>query len=261
MKIHRLSVTFNDRKVDFTAPFPRLARVKHRYEMDGKSILEWNGWKLMVDSPEYPIAQQEIDAKTHNPPQPISVPSVVKGVVLGQDGHCTMPCAWQKFHLQVIAKHVRSQMPGASPDTLYNKAIQVWTSGMRSNGFLTNKTGTNDRNNCITRPFPDREMLSVEPIFTGGNTILLLEDRRRITGGHDAYPVRCFSSTATPPLIQDVNIYNDPRILWLTLETRIFVAPDKREIRQGGQAGIYRFPYFILGENSDVVWIPFDRVA
>ena len=238
-----------------TAPsseFPKFAKLKHRFQVDGQSILEHNGFPL------YPL----------RPDGQVGVPSVIRSVTPTQADYCLFTREWQRYSFFLLKKLVKKQKPLLTEFEVIALAKKIFASGYRGNAFQSNKRGTFDpktgkpqRHDWINGTGEDLQDIGLQPIFTGGNVVQVIGDKVKKAGLY-YYPVKCFNGSIPPPSPADVNWENHPElVLWGTIETRIQINGDQREIRPFGFSGITGFPYFVIVENSDVCYIEDNRIS
>jgi hypothetical protein len=221
----------------------KYAKLKHRFQVDGKSLLEHAGKPLYPESPNYDIG----------------VPSVIRAYTPTQADFCYMNKSWQEFSFGLIKRHiqdVRPLWPQKDIDTIGRK---MFYSMYRDNAFQSNKRGTWTRRDWINQTNMDQEDIGLQPIFTGGNIVTLVGEKI-YKGGTYYYPVHCFDGNKPPP---DIDHAWDNRleygIMWATIETRIRTENNHREIRPFSFSGIDRVPFFVIVRDANVCYLNVDR--
>mgnify|MGYP001605635660 CR=1 FL=1 len=233
-----------------TLPF--YARLKHRFEVDGKSQLEWN-------SPFKSIMPEQTQAEK-NAGRPIGIPSVIRAVTPTQDDYCPMSCAWQWFSYNLILQHIKEQKPEyPNADQL---AKNVFRYMYRADSFQSNKRGTvskepkHIRHDCVNGTNADKDVIGLQPVFTGGNIVKVLGNKV-LHGGQYYYPVACFDGNKPPPM--DFDLHTLGMVMWGTIETRVVTETGGRIILSFDD-GVRGVPYFVLVRDAEVCYISEDRI-
>lgn len=230
---------------DVVSGYPFIATLKHRFEVDGKSILEHAGYSLWTPG---------MNVKD------IGVPSVIRAKTPTQADFCPMTKEWQLFSLDLIKMWVREKKPAYNDATVDYEARKIFRVAYRGKAFQTNKRGTETNRNYVNNLNMSADLIGVQPVFTGGNVVSVLGEAKRITGDL-CYPVRCFNGSLLPPDPNVINWKTHPELIMrATIETRITAANGGREIRPFEFRGVSGFPFFVIVKNSDVAWIKVDRI-
>lgn len=242
-----LDVVLSNKTVSLSSSeYPCYGLLKHQHDLDGKSILEHNGW------PVYPAS----------PTGPIGVPSVFRGIApSAKQDYCYFTRPWQMFSFELLKMNVRMKRPSLSESDVNSLAKRIFASGYKGDRFQSNKEGTDTNHDYVNGNNVTKEDIRLQYVFTGGNVVQILGKAERITGGYTAYPVRCFDGNKPPPDPSKVNWITHPElILRATIETRIVSGVGNREVRPFDLVGVSEFPYFIIVKGYDVIWIPIDRI-
>lgn len=244
----KMSVAFSTGKT-FSSPsegvpaYPYTAVLKHRFQVDGKSILEWAGHPLWPEQPSFDVG----------------VPSVVRAIT-DSAGFCYFPREWQLFSLELIKMRIR-EVKAYSEAMVISEAKAIFRVIYRDKAFQTNKFGTTTCADHVNGTNLDAEDMKLFPVSTGSNPKRVLGDKKLIAGEY-YYPTECLNASARPPDPISFNWHTHPELIHQTpyIETRIKTPSGGREIRPFSFRGVEKIPYFILRKDSNIAWIKSDRI-
>jgi len=220
-------------------------RLKHRHDVDGKSILEHNGFKLLNPG--------EDDGK------PVGIPSVIRAYV-GAD-FTEFVCRWQRFSFSLIKMWAHERKPEWQQLQLESECKKIFAALYRSDAFQSNKNGSDIKRDCINDNNTNKEWIKLFPVFTGGNVVRIVGDAKNVYGTL-CYPVRCFDGLHFPPNPNNVNWKTSPHLIqWATIETRILKGDNDREIRPFEYRELAGMPFFVLARGQTWAWIDAERVV
>ena len=240
---------FSSKPIPPILTYPKYGLLKHEHDITGKSILEENGWPLLLKNPTVPTLN-------------VGIPSVFRGISVNRvDTFAYFTKEWQFYSFDLIKMNIRRKMPMISELEVIKLGKMVFAAGYRDNAFQSNKHGTKTCHDYVNGNNTDKEDVRLEYQYTGGNVVQILGDAAKVTGAGYCYPVKCFNGSMNPPSANSVNWMTRPDlVMWGTIETRVLQGLSDRQVRYMSFAGVNEFPFFLLAKNSDIIYVPQERV-